>query len=73
MLNSEKIVKYNICSFDIEASSSHGDFPLAQKDYKKLAMDIVDVWEKNENLRNKEGLEKMILTAFDYRNQVRIF
>jgi DNA polymerase elongation subunit (family B) len=66
--NKEKVVPYKIVSFDIEASSSHGDFPLAQKDYKKLAMDIVDVWEKNENLRNKEGLEKMILTAFDYQS-----
>jgi len=66
--NKEKVVPYKIVSFDIEASSSHGDFPLAQKDYKKLAMDILDVWEKNENLRNKEGLEKMILTAFDYQS-----
>ena len=66
--NKEKVVPYKMVSFDIEASSSHGDFPLPQKDYKKLAIDIVDVWEKNENLRNKEGLEKMILTAFDFQS-----
>ena len=38
----ETIVPYKICSFDIEASSSHGDFPLAVKNYKKLATNIVD-------------------------------
>jgi len=62
----ESIVPYKILSFDIEASSSHGDFPLAKKDYKKLATDIIDVWNKNKNLQNKEGLEQMILTAFNY-------
>ena len=28
-------------SFDIEASSSHGDFPVAKKDYHKLANDMI--------------------------------
>ena len=43
-LNSkETIVPYKICSFDIEASSSHGDFPIPIKTYKKLATNIVDV------------------------------
>jgi DNA polymerase elongation subunit (family B) len=32
-------IKY--MGFDIEADSSHGDFPLANKDYLKLARDIV--------------------------------
>ena len=39
----ETLVPYKICSFDIEASSSHGDFPLAVKNYKKLATNIVDL------------------------------
>lgn len=38
----ESAVPYKICSFDIEASSSHGDFPLPKKSYKKLAMQIVE-------------------------------
>jgi DNA polymerase elongation subunit (family B) len=29
-----------IASFDIECSSSHGDFPVASKNYKKLAQDL---------------------------------
>ena len=39
----ESSVPYKIASFDIEASSSHGDFPLAVKNYKKLAENIVDI------------------------------
>lgn len=40
--NKETIVPFKICSFDIEASSSHGDFPLPKKNYKKLANQIVE-------------------------------
>ena len=34
-------------SFDIEASSSHGDFPVPIKTYKKLAANIVDACLKD--------------------------
>ena len=40
-ISKESMVPYKIMSFDIEADSSHGDFPLAVKSYKKLAMQIV--------------------------------
>ena len=45
-----------IASFDIECSSSHGDFPLAKKNYKKLATEIYDLYKKEDNLQrfNKE-------------------
>jgi len=32
-----------IASFDIECTSSHGDFPVAMKDYTKLAKDLIMV------------------------------
>ena len=32
-----------ITSFDIECTSSHGDFPVAKKDYKKVAQDFAQV------------------------------
>ena len=38
--NKETRVPYKICSFDIEASSSHGDFPVPKKSYKKLSTNI---------------------------------
>jgi hypothetical protein len=39
--NMETRVPYKIMSFDIEASSSHGDFPVPIKSYKKLSTNIV--------------------------------
>jgi len=53
-LNSkETIVPYKICSFDIEASSSHGDFPIPVKTYKKLATNMVDIC--GAVLKNMDG------------------
>jgi DNA polymerase elongation subunit (family B) len=49
----ETIVPYKICSFDIEASSSHGDFPIPIKTYKKLATNMVDIC--GAVLRNMDG------------------
>jgi len=72
----ETMVPYKICSFDIEASSSHGDFPIPIKTYKKLAINIIEYFEKyqkNENmckLLNNETLhtilKNIILLAFGY-------
>jgi hypothetical protein len=42
----EDKVPFKIMSFDIEASSSHGDFPVPIKSYKKLANNIVDHFAK---------------------------
>ena len=42
MNDRETRVPYKICSFDIEASSSHGDFPIPVKSYKRLATNMVD-------------------------------
>ena len=39
-LKINKIAPLLIASFDIECTSSHGDFPIAIKDYKKLAQDL---------------------------------
>tara|TARA_Y100000780_G_C13694565_1_gene420949 strand:+ start:3174 stop:7106 length:3933 start_codon:yes stop_codon:yes gene_type:complete len=72
--NKETHVPYKICSFDIEASSSHGDFPLAVKNYKKLTTDILDYWDQNSDTIKEEYTRKMqenliknaILTAFGY-------
>ena len=44
LINKETRVPFKICSFDIEASSSHGDFPVPIKNYKRLATQMVDVF-----------------------------
>ncbi len=68
----EEIVKYKICSFDIEASSSHGDFPLAIKDYKKLATNIlenyVNLKDEDKTEYNETTLKREILSAFNFDN-----
>ena len=64
-LDRTKLVPYKQCSFDIEASSSHGDFPLAIKNYKKLATDIVNKINKLDDY-DEITLKNMILTAFNY-------
>ena len=75
----ETVVPYKICSFDIEASSSHGDFPIPVKSYKKLATNIVDaVFVKkaahaavaDDDITDDE-LTHMIYTAFQYSYQGR--
>jgi DNA polymerase elongation subunit (family B) len=73
-IDKETPVPYKICSFDIEASSSHGDFPLAKKDYKKLAMNIVDGWRvrsKEYDIDKTQGkiiLKQFLKTAFSIGN-----
>ena len=41
-MDNDAISPYVIASFDIECDSSHGDFPLPNKDFQKLAIDIYD-------------------------------
>ena len=66
----DDIVKYNICSFDIEASSSHGDFPVPIKDYKKLATNILEFYNELEDKDefNIELFEKQINASFGYED-----
>ena len=61
--NYNKVAPFLIASFDIECTSSHGDFPVAKKNYKKLASDIISV--ARYNLDNfKENIGKWIIKAF---------
>ena len=65
----ETVVPYKICSFDIEASSSHGDFPLAVKNYKKLATNIVDLCDDIETNCTEQFIKNIILTAFEHNEK----
>ena len=62
----ETIVPYKICSFDIEASSSHGDFPVPVKSYKRLSTNIIDCIIRNSIIKNNfnKAFTIMILQAF---------
>jgi len=75
MPEKETRVPYKICSFDIEASSSHGDFPLPMKTYKRFVTQLVDVFDKH----HKNGttppdkyprlIEDITLSAFRIDNK----
>ena len=62
----ETRVPLKIMSFDIEASSSHGDFPVPVKTYKKLATNIVDVYAPLVALRvaPRDVIRNSVLRAF---------
>ena len=72
----ETRVPYKIMSFDIEASSSHGDFPVPIKTYKKLATNIIEYFDNLKMDINKELckniLRRIILAAFGYENMSQI-
>ncbi|MHA2083085.1 MAG: DNA polymerase domain-containing protein [Candidatus Thorarchaeota archaeon] len=59
----EDPIPYKICSFDIEASSSHGDFPLPVKNYKKLATDVLEAIAE-EPVVSDALLREVLLAAF---------
>ena len=59
-------VPYKICSFDIEASSSHGDFPIPKKTYKYLANNIFEKIEKHQESL-EDYLKESILSAFGFK------
>lgn len=72
----ETRVPYKILSFDIETSSSHGDFSVPIKSYKKLATNIVDYFNPyilqsfdNNILKYnfvKNELKEIIQSAFGF-------
>jgi DNA polymerase elongation subunit (family B) len=71
----ETRVPLKICSFDIEASSSHGDFPVPIKSYKKLATNIIEYFE-NRGVdftaeQYKDILRKIVLCAFGYEDTMK--
>ena len=73
LLDKETAVPMKIMSYDIEASSSHGDFPVAIKSYKKLIGEIIQYWtvHKKEVIKmTKTQKEKLFIdlvcAAFKY-------
>jgi DNA polymerase elongation subunit (family B) len=51
-IDNNNIAPFVIASFDIECSSSHGDFPIAIKNYKKLAQDLCMISKANLDDKN---------------------
>ena len=53
-----------IVSFDLECTSSHGDFPVSKKDYRKLAQNLYQI-ARFETMNAKE-LKENILKAYTH-------
>ena len=52
--------KYKIASFDIECDSSHGDFPMAIKNFKKPALDLIETYTSKMKEYNEYTIEQKI-------------
>ena len=63
----DTLVPYKICSFDIEANSSHGDFPESIKNYKKVAYDVMYyILDYSKDEIEKE-LKEILYNVFDFK------
>lgn len=63
----QKMAPMVVASFDIECVSSHGDFPVARKDYKKVAYEFFQLHEAKKGKIDdlKEYLLLQLLGIFD--------
>ena len=73
LLEKETATPMKVMSWDIEASSSHGDFPVAKKSYRKMIGEIIQYWTKNKKVISKKTEEsksklfiKLVMSAFEY-------
>lgn len=65
-LTPSKIAPMKIASFDIECTSSHGDFPVARKTYSKLANEILQYYNTHKtDIECKQQIYTEILKIFD--------
>jgi DNA polymerase elongation subunit (family B) len=62
-LDIAKIAPIRVASFDLECTSSHGDFPVARKDYRKLAQNLVAAAAMRPGF-SPEDLREWIAGAF---------
>lgn len=53
-----------VASFDIECTSSHGDFPVARKGYMKLAQDLIQWVKDRGSVPSSEDFTEAIVAAF---------
>jgi DNA polymerase elongation subunit (family B) len=58
----EKIAPIVVASFDIECTSSHGDFPVPCKDYKKVAYELLQAY--NEEKITEHNIVPELLLIF---------
>ena len=65
MIDKTEMAPFIIASYDIEADSSHGDFPLPIKTYKKLATELIQVFYNNK-LDAEKNVSKVEDKIYNY-------
>eukprot|EP00798_Chlamydomonas_sp_ICE-L_P026649 gene26649-biopygen3074 len=68
--SNEDMAPLVIASFDLECDSLHGDFPVPIKDYRRLALDVDNLWEVGGKLPLKQSgseydVKKVLMAAMD--------
>lgn len=58
-----------VASFDIECDSSHGDFPLAKKGYKKFANEVIDNIQKKRKVKEQNKSDKSIFDSEEEKKE----
>lgn len=61
-----------VLSFDIECDSSHGDFPIAKKNYKKLAAELLDCIQKEVRNEIKNNVPKSERYNMSKEKQIKL-
>lgn len=56
------IAPFIVASFDIECNSSHGDFPVPQKDYEKIAIELNTIYHKIVST-NEKTIKDILITS----------
>jgi DNA polymerase elongation subunit (family B) len=66
----EQIAPIMVASFDIECVSSHGDFPVARKDYKKVAYEFFQLYETKKDAVDdiKDYMFMQLMSIFEGPN-----
>ncbi len=73
-INIEKIAPLTIASFDIECSSSHGDFPVAKKNYKKTAYELYQYFISKKDTENiKDHIKNELVQIFNHESKEGVF
>lgn len=63
-VDKEDIAPILIASFDLECMSSDGDFPVPEKDYKKLAIDMFNIYKDHQKNRKDDYYAKKAITSY---------
>lgn len=62
----DQTAPFKIMSFDIECDSSHGDFPVPAKNYKKLANQMVDLFNKVKEDYTASQIKEFLIQALKH-------